>query len=132
MADHVDYPLLHITIKSVGIFSRNFHVVLHASLALHVPHFVSFSRLKLGCKNATKNRHIYLRTTCESLIRLFTNLIKLTNLLIHQFLILVISRKCHIAKDWKISLYKPGQIRACFCLMTEIADHSAQDFFSLW
>ena len=33
ITDYVDYPVLHITIKSVGIFFRNFGVVLHVSLA---------------------------------------------------------------------------------------------------
>ena len=28
----MNYPVIHITIKCVGIFSRNFGVVLHASL----------------------------------------------------------------------------------------------------
>ena len=36
MAEYIGYPVLHITIKSVGIFSRNFGVVLHASLAKKV------------------------------------------------------------------------------------------------
>ena len=35
-------------------------------------------------------------------------------------------------KDWKMSLHKPGQVRACFCWITEILDHSTQDFFSRW
>ena len=34
----------------------------------------------------------------------------------HQFPILVISRKC---EDWKMSLYKPEKVRACFCWITE-------------
>ena len=33
ITDYVDYPVLHITIKTVGIFFRNFGVALHASLA---------------------------------------------------------------------------------------------------
>ena len=33
-------------------------------------------------------------------------------------------------KDWKMSLYKPGQVRACFWWITEILYHSAQDFLS--
>ena len=35
-------------------------------------------------------------------------------------------------KDWKMSLHKPGQVRACFWWITEIPDHSTQDFFSRW
>ena len=35
-------------------------------------------------------------------------------------------------KDWKMNLRKPGQVRACFCWITEIPDHSTQDFFSRW
>ena len=34
ITDFVDYPVLHITIKYTGIFSRIFSVVLHASLAV--------------------------------------------------------------------------------------------------
>ena len=34
ITDYVDYPVLHITIKYTGIFSRIFSVVLHASLAI--------------------------------------------------------------------------------------------------
>ena len=36
MAEYIGYPVLHITIKSVGIFSRNLGVVLRASLAKKV------------------------------------------------------------------------------------------------
>ena len=32
ITDYVDYPVLHITIKTVGVYFRNFGVVLHASL----------------------------------------------------------------------------------------------------
>ena len=34
ITDYVDYPVLQITITYTGIFSRNFSVVLHASLAI--------------------------------------------------------------------------------------------------
>ena len=33
ITDYIDYPVLHITIKYTGFFSRKFSVVLHASLA---------------------------------------------------------------------------------------------------
>ena len=36
MAEYIGYPVLHITIKSVGIFSTNLGVVLSASLAKKV------------------------------------------------------------------------------------------------
>ena len=34
ITDCVDYPVLHITITYTGIFSGNFSVVLHASIAI--------------------------------------------------------------------------------------------------
>ena len=33
ITDYVDYPVLHVTIKTLAIFFRNFGVVLHPSLA---------------------------------------------------------------------------------------------------
>ena len=36
MAEYIGYPVLHITIKSVGIFSTNLGVVLRASLSKKV------------------------------------------------------------------------------------------------
>ena len=47
---YVDYPVLHITIKSVCIFSRKFGVVLHASLAIFLTKEGSNKYIKLLCK----------------------------------------------------------------------------------
>ena len=91
----------------------------HASCALSL-RFV-FPVWKWGATMPQKVPQIYLWTACESF----------ENLLFHQFPDLVISRKCDI-KDWKMSLYKPGQVRACFCWIKEIPGHSTQDFFSRW
>ena len=93
----------------------------HCSM-LHVPcHFVSFFPFENRVpKYRKKTRQIYLWTTCKSL----------ENLLFHQFSVLVISRKWY--KDWKMSLYKHGQARACFCWITEIPDQSTRVFFSRW
>ena len=72
MADYVDYPLLHITIKSVGIFSRNFHSVLHASLALHVPHLVSFFPFEIRVRKCHKKpAHLFVNNLRK--FRKFTN-----------------------------------------------------------
>ena len=45
--DYVDYPVLHITVTYAGIFSRNFIVVLHASLAKACKTPLKFLTVKL-------------------------------------------------------------------------------------
>ena len=66
-----------------------------------------FSRLKIGCQNAQK---------CANF--LVKNLEKF-----RKFTVSSISHLGDIKevsyKDWKMSLYKPGQVRACFCWITE-------------
>ena len=88
---------------------------------LHVPcYFVSF----LQFENRVPK--------CQKIVaHLFVNnLTKVSKIQFHQFPILLKSRKCHIIshlgdikevsyKDWKMSLYKPGQVRACFCWIPE-------------
>ena len=78
----------------------------HALCALPL-RFV-FSVWKWGAKIPQKTRQIYLWATCESF----------ENLLFHQFPVFGDIKEVW-RKDWKMSLYKPGQVRACFCWIKE-------------
>ena len=80
----------------------------HCSM-LHVPcHFVSFFPFENGVPKCPKN-----------VANLFVNNLR-------KFRKFTVSSISHLGdikevsyKDWKMSLYKPGQVRACFCWITE-------------
>ena len=86
----------------------------HCSM-LHVPgHFVSFFSFEIGVRNTKKIRLRKFRKFTASPLSRFRDIKEVWY------------------KDWKMSLHKPGQVRACFWWITEILDHSTQDLFSEW
>ena len=84
------------------------YLVGHCSM-LHVPcHFISFFLFENRVPKCPINA-----------AHLFVNNFQ-------KFLKFTVSSICHFRdikevsyKDWKMSLYKPGQVRACFCWITE-------------
>ena len=104
--------------------------IIHCSV-LHVPsHFVSFFAFGNGVPKGLKKA-----------ANLFMNDLRK----FRKFIISSISRFGNIKevwyKDWKMSLYKPGQVRACFCWIIEKSqiiqlnisfhdDNFCVDFFS--
>ena len=104
---HYHYLLVASQIATLTSPMYKWRPLLHASCMCPVTSF-RFSRLKMGCQNATKHAE-----------NLFVNNLQ-------KFRKFIVSSISHLGdikevwyKDWKMSLYKPGQVRACFCWITE-------------